>query len=208
MEDALVGELIESGYLKTQTLIQAFRSVDRSYFVPAKFKEEAYVNEPLPIGYGQTISQPLVVAFMLEQLSPKPGEKILDIGSGSGWQTALLAYIVGEKGKVVAIERIGELMKIAKENISKYNFIKKGIVELIEGNALNGYSKEAPYDKIIAAASGGELPEAWKEQLKVGGVIVAPVKHNIVVVKKFTDEKFKETSYPGFSFVPLIKSED
>ena len=155
MEDALVGELIESGYLKTQTLIQAFRSVDRSYFVPAKFKEEAYVNEPLPIGYGQTISQPLVVAFMLEQLSPKPGEKILDIGSGSGWQTALLAYIVGETGKVVAIERISELVKIAKENISKFNFIKKGIVELIEGNALNGYSKEAPYDKIIAAASGG-----------------------------------------------------
>ena len=206
MEDALVGELIESGYLKTQTLIQAFRSVDRSYFVPAKFKEEAYVNEPLPIGYGQTISQPLVVAFMLEQLSPKPGEKILDIGSGSGWQTALLAYIVGETGKVVAIERISELVKIAKENISKFNFIKKGIVELIEGNALNGYSKEAPYDKIIAAASGGELPEAWKEQLKVGGVIVAPVKHNIVVVKKLTDEKFEETSYPGFSFVPLIKS--
>ena len=73
MKDALVKDLIESGYLKTQILIQAFRSIDRSYFVPAKFKEEAYINEPLPIGYGQTISQPLVVAFMLEQLSPKPG---------------------------------------------------------------------------------------------------------------------------------------
>src|SRR3989344_5326068 len=105
---ALLRELIQGKYLKTPRLINAFLAIDRKDFVPPDLSDQAYDNEPLPIGYGQTISQPLTVAFMLEELSPKPGEKILDIGAGSGWQTALLAYIVsGSKaqGKVVAIER-------------------------------------------------------------------------------------------------------
>ena len=94
--------------------------------MPAKYADLTYVNEPLPIGHGQTISQPLTVAFMLELLQPEEGNKILDIGSGSGWQSALLAEIVGEKGKVYAMEVVPELKEYGEKNVSKYNFVKRG----------------------------------------------------------------------------------
>src|SRR3989344_8020280 len=101
--DELVDELIGGGYLKTPTLIEAFREVNRADFVPEKLKDDAYMNVPLPIGFDQTISQPFTVAFMLELLLPQPGEKILDIGTGSGWQPPLPAPIVSCTGKVIAI---------------------------------------------------------------------------------------------------------
>ncbi|MCD6283661.1 protein-L-isoaspartate O-methyltransferase, partial [bacterium] len=97
--ETLIQQLISEGYLKTPEIIKAFREIDRKDFVPSYLKKEAYINAPLPIGFGQTISQPLTVAFMLELLQPKRGDKILDIGSGSGWTTALLAYIVGQKDR-------------------------------------------------------------------------------------------------------------
>src|SRR3990170_6021596 len=129
----LIQELIETGYLKTPRIIDAFQNIDRVDFVPEPFKGEAYENYPLSIGFGQTISQPLTVAFMLELLQPKEGEKILDVGAGSGWLSALLAYIVGNPlrqpanggGKIIGIERIPELKEMAEKNISKYNYIEK-----------------------------------------------------------------------------------
>lgn len=201
----LVEDLIRGKYLKTPRIIKAFKSIDRKDFIPQDLSNEAYVNEPLQIGFGQTISQPLTVAFMLEHLSPEPSDKILDVGAGSGWQSALLAAIVGGKGKVIAVERIPELARMAKENIAKYNFINKKVVEVIEGDGSQGYEKSAPYDKIIAAAAAYELPLAWKEQLKVGGRIVAPVEHSVIVVDKVGDNEFDVKEYFGFSFVPLIK---
>src|SRR3989344_867492 len=109
--EGLIQELLSGGYLKTPRIIDAFRLIDRADFVLPEYKDEACGNYPLPIGEGQTISQPLTVAFMLELLNPQPGEKILDIGAGSGWQTALLAEIVGPKGQIVAIERIPKLCR-------------------------------------------------------------------------------------------------
>lgn len=206
--ESLIGGLIKNKYLKTPRIIEAFWAIDRKDFVPADLKEEAYVDEPLPIGFGQTISQPLTVAFMLEESSPFPGEKVLDIGAGSGWQGALLAKIVGNKGKVIAVERIPELVQMAKDNIAKYNFIDKGLVEIIEGDGSDGYEAAAPYDKIIAAATTSELPAAWKKQLKVGGKIVAPINHSIIVAKKISDKEFDIKEHFGFSFVPLIKEGD
>jgi protein-L-isoaspartate(D-aspartate) O-methyltransferase len=203
-KDELIKELISGDFLKTPRIIDAFKLVDRIDFVPSEFKDAAYINEPLPIGYGQTISQPLTVAFMLECLSPKPGDRILDIGAGSGWQSALLAQIVGETGKVIAMERIPELAKTARENISKYNFISKNIVEVIEDNGSQGYGKLSPYDKIIAAAAASDLPLAWKKQLKINGRIVAPIKNSIIVVNKVEKDRFETKEYFGFSFVPLI----
>lgn len=205
---ALIDNLIQEGWLKTKTIIKAFEKIKRIDFLPEKIKNLAELNEALPIGFGQTISQPLVVAFMLELLEPREGEKILDIGSGSGWTTALLAEIVGKKGKVIAIEIIPELMEFGKKNVEKYNFLEKGIVEFICGDGTKGYKKEAPFDKILVSASvQGELPNSWKEQLKIGGRIVTPIGSSIWLFIKKSEKDFEEFEYPGFVFVPLIETD-
>ena len=205
--EKMVKELIEGGWLKTKRIINAFLKIKREDFLPEDLKHLAYLNEALPIGYGQTISQPLVVAFMLEKLDPRPGEKILDIGAGSGWTSALLAEIVGEKGKVIAIEIIPELVEFGKKNVSKYNFIEKGRVKFICGDGTKGYVQEAPYDKILCSASAKEVPNAWKEQLRIGGKIITPIKNSIVELTKISEKEFQILEYPGFVFVPLISKE-
>lgn len=202
----LIEELIAEGWLKTPKIIEAFKKIKRIDFLPEDLKYLAEVNEALPIGWGQTISQPLVVAFMLELLEPKEGEKILDIGSGSGWTTALLAEIVGEKGKVIGVEIVKELVEFGKENVKKYNFIERKIAEIHLGDGSKGFEKEAPFDKILCSASvQGEIPKAWKEQLKIGGRIVTPVGTSIFLIIKKSKDKFQKTEYPGFVFVPLIE---
>jgi len=252
----LVDELTSDGWLKSPHIIEAFKTIKRADFLPDDLKELTEFNEALAIGYGQTISQPLVVAFMLELLSPQPGEKILDIGSGSGWTTALLAFILsgGElnekvnpvrkgkpldstvpsemgselylsqpsqeaelsngvksknekpNGKIIAIEIVPELCEFGKQNVAKYNFIEKGIVEFLCTDGSKGYEKEAPFDKILASASVQEkIPEPWKKQLKVGGRIVAPVENSIWLLGKKGENEFEETEYPGFVFVPLVE---
>ena len=191
--------------LKTLLVIEAFKAIDRKDFVSNEYRDEAYIDTALPTGEGQTISQPHTVAFMLELLQPQKGNKILDVGSGSGWQTALLAHIVGSKGKVFGIERVSAVKKMGDENIAKYNFIKKGIVTNLEMNAENGIPQEAPFDRIIAGAAGEGVPDAWKEQLKVGGRIVMPIRDSVHLFVKKKDGSFDEEIFPGFVFVPFIK---
>ncbi|MDI6592129.1 MAG: protein-L-isoaspartate O-methyltransferase, partial [Patescibacteria group bacterium] len=164
---ALLDNLIQEGWLKTPRIIEAFRKIKRVDFLPKGMEDLAELNEALPIGYGQTISQPLVVAFMIEQLEPQPGDKILDVGSGSGWTSALLAYIVSSEerkskiknqkpkinGKVIATEIIPELKEFGENNVAKYNFIEKGLVKFICADGSKGYKKEAPFDKILVSAT-------------------------------------------------------
>jgi len=217
----LIDSLIEQGWLKTPRIIEAFRKIKRVDFLPKDMKDLAEVNGALSIGYGQTISQPLVVAFMLELLQPKPGDKILDIGSGSGWTSALLAHIVsgGElneklkmkneklSGKIIAIDIVPELVEFGRKNIAKYNFLEKGIAEFICINGSKGYKKEAPFDKILCSAEAREVPQAWKDQLKVGGRIVTPIGSSIWLFVKKSSQQFQEKEYPGFVFVPLINKD-
>ncbi len=155
----LIEELIKDGHLKTPEIIEAFKAINRADFLPEELRGQAGINAPLLIGQNQTISQPLTVAFMLELLEPKAGEKILDIGSGSGWQTAIIAYIVSQPlkeegqalrqegqalrvgGQVFAIERISELAEFGKNNINKYDFIKEIYRKHYESEALHVETK-------------------------------------------------------------------
>ena len=198
---ALIDSLIKNGWLKTPRIIEAFQKIKRADFMPEDMKNLAEVNEAFPIGYGQTISQPLTVAFILEELRPKPGQKILDIGSGSGWTTALLAQIVGSEGKVIAIEIIPELKEFGKANVSKYNFVN---VNFICADGSKGYEKEAPFDCILVSAAAEKVPQAWRKQLKIGGRIVCPIGSSIWTIIKKSESDFEEIERPGFAFVPLI----
>lgn len=201
----MIDNLVERGRLRTPRIIAAFRKIKRVDFLPEDLKDLAEADEALPIGENQTISQPQVVAFMLELLQPQPGDKVLDIGAGSGWTTALLAGIVGEKGRVIAIEIIPALVEFSKQNVSKYNFIEKGIVEFRCADGSRGCQEEAPFDRILCSAEAQEISQGWKEQLKVGGRIVSPVGSSIWLLEKKSNKDFESTEYPGFVFVPLVK---
>lgn len=202
----LIDELIHEGWLKTPRIIAAFRKIKRRDFLPTEAKNLAEENHALSIGYGQTISQPLVVAFMLELLAPKEGDKILDIGSGSGWTTALLAELVGEKGKVYAVEIIAELQKFGEANVAGYNFVKKKRAEFFCADGAKGLASKALFDKIlVSAAVQDKIPSAWKEQLKINGRLVTSVRSSIILMIKKSTTEFITHEYHGFAFVPLVE---
>ncbi|MBI3685563.1 protein-L-isoaspartate O-methyltransferase [Candidatus Azambacteria bacterium] len=198
----LVQKLIGEGHLKTSRIIEAFLGVDRKDFVTEEMKPSAYEDIALPTVFGQTISQPTTVAFMLELLQPKKGDSILDIGAGSCWQTALLAHIVGFEGSVYAIERLCPLLEWGKENVQKYGFTN---TSFFCQDGTKGLPEHAPFDNIIAAASGREMMRAWQDQLNIGGRIVMPIGHSIWLYTKKSATEFEKHEHYGFSFVPLIE---
>lgn len=202
----LINNLIKQGYLKSDALIEAFFNIERKEFLPPELEAQAEFNVALPIGYGQTISQPLTVAFMLELLDPRANQKILDIGSGSGWTTAILSFVVGERGRVIALERIKELVAFGEKNVQKFSFYKEGRVEFYENDGTEGFPQEAPFDRILVSASAQEIPAVLKEQLKIGGKLVIPVGQDIYYLEKKDADNFFEEKFPGFEFVPLVKN--
>jgi len=200
---ALVDQLIDKKVLKTPRIVEAFKVVHRKFFLLEQIAESVGLDVPLPIGGGQTNSQPYTVAFMLELLSPKQGQKVLDIGFGSGWTSALLAHIVGRKGKVYAFEVVRELYEFGKKNIEKLGFIRQERVKVFCKNAATGAPEFAPFDRILVSAAAQNLPRQWVLQLATNGRLVAPVRHSIWLIEKHKD-KIKRKEYPGFSFVPLV----
>jgi protein-L-isoaspartate(D-aspartate) O-methyltransferase len=215
-KEELIQEIVELGYLKSPNIIKAFLAIDRKNFVTIDKQDEAYLDIPLSIGFGQTISQPLTVAFMLELLSPQKGDVVLDIGSGSGWTSSLLAYLVSDggkdlKGKVIAVERIPELKEFGEKNTAKYNFVKKGIVKFFCADGSKAISDicsrlglKDGFDKILCSAAAKHIPRQWLEELKIGGKLVTPFDGEIQLWIKRNPNDFEKQSFKGFSFVPLV----
>ena len=187
--------------LENKDIRDAFVAIDRKDFVSEDYVEEVYEDYALPLGYEQTVSQPTTVAFMLDLLVPQKGDKVLDVGSGSGFVTALLAHIVGESGYVIGVERVQELVKLGQENLSKYDFKN---AEIKQAGKELGLQEEAPFDKILVSAAAEEVPKELLRQLKVGGVMVVPIYDNIWQVRKISEENIDIKKFERFEFVPLI----
>jgi len=203
-KNRLINNLILLGVLKTPTIIEAFRKIPRHKFILKDHLRHAYNDIPLPTIHGQTISQPYTVAIMTEALDPRPGEKILEIGSGSGYQAALLAHCVGPKGKVITVELEPDLVEFSKNNIKK---VKLNNIKIINWDGKKGYKKESPYDKCMITAACKEIPKPVIKQVKIGGRIVAPVNdffgQRMIVLDKLSDKKFEKKDLGSFVFVPL-----
>jgi protein-L-isoaspartate(D-aspartate) O-methyltransferase len=201
--ETLIAFLKETGAIRTATVEEAFRAVDRARFVPETSKSVAYLDTALPLCAGQTISQPTVVAYCLELLRVFRGARVLDVGSGSGWTTALLAHLVGPTGSVIGLERIPALVSFGSENLSAYAFpyarIEQTAYEL-------GLAEAAPFDSILVSASAEEMPEGLARQLADGGRMVIPIRDAICAVDR-TGDNFSTACRKGFVFVPLITSE-
>lgn len=182
-------------------LDRAFEKIDRANFLPHHLRDLAHVNLPVPIGHDQTNSQPSTVYKMLKWLDTQPGDKVLDIGSGSAWTTALLAHLVGEDGYVYGIDKIPELVQLGAENCRKISL--KNINIQLAGDSL-GLPSQAPFDRILVSASAKELPTELIDQLKIGGTMVVPVKNSIFILRKTGHDSHFTTEQPGFAFVPLV----
>lgn len=180
---------------------QAFRKIHRSNFVPEALRSQVEIDAPLPIGFGQTISQPTTVLLMLSWLEAQPGEKVLDIGSGSGWTTALLSQIVGSKGTVFAVEKIPELVEFGRNNCDRAGIQN---AKFVQASKEYGLSKYSPYDRILVSASAQKLPKELINQLKVGGKLVIPVQNDILEIIKTSEYEHKTKTHSGFVFVPLV----
>jgi len=202
--ERLVEHLISAGALKTPRIIEAFKKTPRHLFVIEEYLPHAYDDVPLPTDCGQTISQPYTVAIMTEVLEPKPGNKILEIGSGSGYQAALLARCIGSKGKVITVELEVKLVEFSKKNLKR---AKVENVEVIKWDGKGGYEKESPYDRCIITAACPKIPKPVLDQTKVGGKIVAPVNdfwgQKMLLLEKLSEEEFKTKNLGSFVFVPL-----
>lgn len=184
-------------------IANAFKSIDRKDFIPVEYQNMAYEDKPVSIGYDQTISQPTVVAQMLSLLRPREGKKYLDIGSGSGYVSALLGLIAGDAGHVFALERNQYLADFARQNIQKYSILAARIDVLFK-DGVNGYVEKAPYDFIHCAAAFDTIPVELKNQLVVGGRMVAPTQNNdIRLIERISPTEFDERVYQGFIFVPM-----
>ena len=200
----MVSYLEKINYIKSESVKNAFLKVDRSNFIPEDLKDEAYKDTPLSIGWGQTISAPSMIALMLEVSELKYEIKTLEIGTGSGYNAALITEICGEEN-VVTIERIPEVYQFGTENLKRAGYH----VKIVLGDGTKGFEEDAPYDRIIATAAAPEIPKSWKDQLKEGGMIIAPVGkeryyQELLVLKKNRDGTFDTNKYGGCIFVPLV----
>lgn len=204
--EAMVERQLRRRGITEPDILDAFRAVPREAFVGEKYEHLAYGDHPLPIEAGQTISQPYIVALTIQAAEIKPGNKVLEVGAGSGYAAAVISRIAG---KVIGMERHHDLVDVARERLKRLGYDN---VEIVEGDGTRGCPDEAPFDVIVAAASGSHVPKAFFEQLAGGGCIVMPVGEpgwvqELVKVTKQDDGTLMQQKLGGVRFVPLIGEE-
>lgn len=202
----MVESLRRRGYLENPDIEEAFSSVPREKFVPTRVKESAYSDRPLSIGQNQTISAPSMIAIMLEVLELEEGQKVLEIGTGSGYNAALLAELVGNSGKVYSVERLEALAETGRRNLEEAGYEE---VEVIVGDGTKGYEEKAPWDRILVTACAPHISDPLIDQLAIGGRLAAPVgKHyrsqTLTVVKKTGEDETERETHGTCAFVPLV----
>lgn len=199
----LVSTLKRQGRITLPEVEQAFLKVPREVFLPKTLKDRAYVDAPLEIGHGQTISAPHMVAIMCEALDIHPHQTILEIGSGSGYHAAIVAHIVGSRGRVYTIERHTSLVNQAKENLKKAG-VTNVVVE--HGDGSEGLSQHAPYDRVYVTCASPNIPQPLLDQLVDGGKLLIPVGRIICTLKRIEKKgtTITETDLGGCAFVPLV----
>lgn len=181
-------------------IAQTMETIHRSRFVRPEHKDDWHIDSPLPIGHGKTDTRPSTLAKMLELLDVQPGQKILDVGTGSGWSTALLATLTGPEGSVIGTELLPELMAFGLTNLKE-----EGLANAAIANAepdVHGLPDEGPFDRILVSADPTELPDALVEQLTPGGVMVIPV--DGVLLKVVRGDELTVTEHGEYRFSPLI----
>jgi protein-L-isoaspartate(D-aspartate) O-methyltransferase len=204
--EAMVQRQLKSRGITEKSILDAFLEVPREAFVGPQYGHLAYGDHPLPIEAGQTISQPYIVALMIDAARIKPGDTILEVGTGSGYAAAVIGRIAA---KVVGIERQHDLVEIARERIKRLGYTN---VEIFEGDGTRGWPDLAPYDAILAAASGSHVPGPLVDQLKIGGSIVMPLGEpasvqKLVKATKRKDGTLEQSDLGSVRFVPLIGKE-
>lgn len=200
----MVVEQLISRKIKDVRVLAAMRRVPRECFVPPEFRVMAYLDGVIPLGHGQTVSQPYMVARMIELLELSGTEKVLEVGAGSGYQAAVISECAQE---VYSVERIPDLVELARKNLQRAGYRQATI---IEGDGTRGLSAYAPYDAIIVAAGAPRVPPALTEQLAEGGKLVIPVGDRLyqrIVVARKSNGVYTETVHEGCVFVPLIGAE-
>lgn len=180
---------------------KAFQVMPRANFLPDEIKDHADRDIPLPIGFGQTNSQPTTIHLMLQWLGPQADEKILDVGSGSGWTTALLSYLVGPRGIVYAVEQEPELITFGAQNCQRMGLKN---VHFYKAGKVYGLPKHAPYDGILVSAAASKLPNELINQLNIGGRMVIPIQSSVFIISKTSEQGYESEEYAGFTFVPLV----
>jgi protein-L-isoaspartate(D-aspartate) O-methyltransferase len=206
LREEMVARQIAARGVRSEKVLDAMRNVPREQFVPKGVTEFAYEDSPLPIEAGQTISQPYIVAFMIEGLALTGGEKVLEIGTGSGYAAAVLAEIAGN---VYTIERIGELARSAIDALAESGYDN---VHVLHGDGTLGWPEHAPFDGIVVAAGGPEVPDSLKKQLRIGGRMVIPVGEDrefqeLLRVTRISETEFKTDDLAAVRFVPLVGAE-
>lgn len=199
--EEMVKTLVDKG-IRDERILNAMRSVPRHKFVPAPLLRDSYRDSPLPIGYQQTISQPYIVAFMTELLQIKKGDKILEVGTGSGYQASILAFL---GARVFTIERQKELWDKANQILKELGYDR---IITRHGDGTMGWASVGPFDGIIVTAAGPELPQPLIDQLNIGGRMVIPVGgrdvQKLIVVDKDINGKIAQKELSSVAFVPLI----